>query len=121
MIDTVRMARTILSPDVIIQVSAVENSDCVLDLVKAGARDIGELSLNDENDQYARSQQLLPQLEEELSHRGFQLEQRLPIFSPYIQKGWYPLDFRDLIRNYFQRNTPQTFLSKLRSASQAAH
>jgi len=120
MIETVHMARTTLASNIIIQVSALENSDIALDLVKAGVRDIGEFPLNDENGQFARSQQLLLQLEGEMASQGFQLEQRLPIFPPYIRKGWYPLDFRDLIKKYFQRNAAETFLSKLKSASHAA-
>ena len=82
------MARTTLASNIIIQVSALENSDIALELVKAGVRDIGEFPLNDENGQCASSQELLLELEGELARQGFKLEQRLPIFSTYIQKGW---------------------------------
>lgn len=120
MIETIRMARTTLPSDTVIQASALENRDSVPEMVKAGVRDIGEFPLNDENGQCIGSQQLLLQLEEELAREGFELKQRLPIFPSYVRKGWYPLEFHDPIKKYFQRNTSGTFLSKLKSASRAA-
>jgi FO synthase subunit 1 len=117
MVETVSAARRILPPDIVIQVSALENQEITLEAVKAGARDIGEFPLNDENNQSTYSRQLLLHLEEELSRHGFKLEQRLPIFPVYIRNGWYSMNFRDLIQKYFQGTTSQSFLSKLRSAS----
>jgi FO synthase subunit 1 len=92
---TVRMARSILPPEVAVQ--APPNLADPLPLVEAGACDLGGIS--PVTPDWINPDRRWPTLEDLQSRlAGFDLLERLAVYPRYIDLGWYGEKTRDLVR-----------------------
>ncbi len=96
MMQAVRLARTILSPDVAVQVAP--NLIDPYTLIKCGVSDLGGISpttidwINPESEWPGVSE--LQKMVQEIS-----LRERLPIYPQYVQRGWYNKNLKELIKS----------------------
>ena len=83
-------ARRILQPEVSVQIQAADFPEWTLDLIEAGADDIGDIPLQGSAEQYAAIVQWEKDLGVKLARQGIALNYRLPLFPASIVKGLYP-------------------------------
>jgi FO synthase subunit 1 len=95
--DTVRAARAILPAEIAIQVPP--NLTSPKELIELGASDLGGIS--ERTIDYINPEAPWP-TEEELRRKiaPYELRERLPIYPPYIKKGWYSDRIKPLIEHY---------------------
>jgi FO synthase len=94
---TARVAREILPDEVRLQVAGSGEIALVESLIEEGVSDIGGLSV--EEGQRRVNGSFLAALAARLDSRGVRLRERLPIFEPYIARGWLPEAFREFLMN----------------------
>lgn len=97
--ETVRIARRILHDEIAIQVPP--NLTSPKELIELGASDLGgisELTID-----YINPESPWPR-ERELASKiaPFELRERLPIYSRYIEKGWYSEEIRPVIEKFIK-------------------
>lgn len=91
---TVRMARAILPGDVAIQIPP--NLVNPKPLLEAGANDLGGLS--PVTDDWINPQRPWPQLRAlEAELNGYSLQERLPVYPSFIERGWHGSKTRELV------------------------
>ncbi|HRW83359.1 MAG TPA: 7,8-didemethyl-8-hydroxy-5-deazariboflavin synthase subunit CofG [Methanothrix sp.] len=94
LVETVRMARSILPPSVAVQVPP--NLTDPLPLVEAGADDLGGISTVTPD--WINPERRWPAPEElEARLSGFELRERLAVYPRFIELGWYGKKTRPLI------------------------
>lgn len=99
MIETVRKARQILSPEVTIQIPPNLVGD-IYPLIKAGARDIGGIS--DITHDYINPDSPWPSLSKIRDALGseFILRERLPVYPKFVKLRWYGEYVKSLVELY---------------------
>jgi len=95
--ETVRMARRILDDEIAIQIPP--NLTSPKEFIEIGASDLGGISevtidyINPESS-WPREMELVSKI------APFELRERLPIYTRYIEEGWYSEDIRPLIEKF---------------------
>jgi 7,8-didemethyl-8-hydroxy-5-deazariboflavin synthase len=91
LLDTVSLARSILPPAVAITVHP-KGKENLLDLIKAGATDLGSLS--------EAYWEMISLIRKELLQNGYELHKRLPIFEQFILDRWYSRKLGQVMDRY---------------------
>lgn len=91
LLEAVSMARRILPSDVSVQVQAVETPEWTLDLIEAGADDLGDIPLHGSIEQWKAVEEWECGLAQQLARQGIHIEYRLPLYPSVIGKGLYPI------------------------------
>jgi FO synthase subunit 1 len=87
----VSAARRILPPEVAVQVRAADFPEWAMDLVEAGADDLGEIPLQGTPEALEAVEAWETQLGVALARKGIRLRYRLPIYETALKKGLYPV------------------------------
>lgn len=90
LLHAVSAARHILPADVAVQVQAADFPDWTVDLILAGANDLGDIPLQGTPEQYQAVVKWETELGAELARRGIRLKYRLPLYDSALTKGLYP-------------------------------
>lgn len=91
LLEAVNTARRILPSEVSVQVQAAETPEWALDLIEAGADDLGDIPLHGSIEQWKAIEHWEGELARQLAQRGIRLEYRLPLYPNVISKGLYPI------------------------------
>lgn len=91
LLEAVNAARRILPAEVSVQVQAAETPEWVVDLIEAGADDLGEIPLHGGIEQWKAIEQWEGDLARQLARHQIHLDYRLPLYPNILAKGLYPI------------------------------
>ncbi len=93
LVEAVKAARAALPEDVNIQVQAFEHPGWELDLIRAGADDLGDFPLQGTEEQWKKVLLWETRLAQALKQKGIGIRYRLPVHAGPLEKGLYPRSF----------------------------